>query len=81
MECPYCKQKMDLGHIHAPSSHAVYWLPEISTIEGLALSAKKIEKAGGVVIDEVTKVGFISTGKPQTYYCEKCSIFLTKLDK
>ena len=78
MECPYCKQEMIAGHIHAPASHGVYWMPEISKIDGMILSTKKIEEVGGALIDEVAKVGFISKDKPQTYYCEKCNIFITK---
>ncbi len=78
MKCPYCTQEMVIGHIHAPASYGVYWLPETSTIDGMTISSKKIEEVGGVLLDEVTKVGFISKGKIQTYYCEKCNVFITK---
>ncbi len=78
MECPYCKEEMKTGHIHAPASQGAYWLPETSRIDGVILSIKKIKEVGGILIDEVSKAGFISQNKPQTYYCEECSVFITK---
>ena len=43
MKCTYCNQKMIVEHIHAAASHAVYWTPEISKIEGMIRSDKKFE--------------------------------------
>ncbi len=77
MKCPYCNQPMKIGQIHAPASHGVYWLPEGAKMSGSLLSQKGIEGSGGIVMDEVYKVGFLSKSKPETAYCEECGVLIT----
>lgn len=82
MDCPYCKQMMDLGRLQA-GGKAVYWLPEKAE-DILLLSRRNVEKRGGIFLDKVpnnnlASLGLTSEGRPDSYYCRSCGIFITKL--
>lgn len=69
------------GKLYSPADKGLYWLPDStgrSELKGLWLQEKSIQAAGGVVLDELLPVGFIAKGKPDSFYCKTCHIFLTK---
>ena len=74
MNCPYCGGVMELGYIHAESSHAPYWLPKGAEIKWL--STKGVENSGGFVLGKATKIGFFSTERPASYYCDHCKLVI-----
>ena len=77
MKCPYCGQEMKPGRLHGgKGNYAVYWLPD--TVEEFLFTKDRIEKNGGVVLDDVTNIGFFSASKPESYWCSNCNIFITK---
>lgn len=77
-ECPWCHRELVRGRIFAPSSHCTYWLPDSADINGF-LTVKRVENAGGIVVDSATKVGFFSKMKSETWYCSQCQMLVTKL--
>lgn len=80
--CPCCGQPLLPGRLYSPAGQGVYWLPdstEPSEIPaGLYLHRKNIEASGGIVLDEVSPVGFLAKDRPQSLYCRACRLFLTK---
>ncbi len=80
MNCPYCRGEMTVGALYAPDSHATYWLPKDASPAGIALSEKRIEACGGLLLGKVSKLGFLSLGRPKTYRCAACGLLLTKQD-
>ncbi len=84
MECPFCHEEMKLGYIYGVSGRSVFWLP--STIRPKDLGAllatpKPIKEAGGIVLDKTTKLAFLSSKKPGSYYCKACHMLITKLEQ
>lgn len=79
MKCPYCSSDLVSGFVFAPSSHALYWLPNGQELGSSIISPNNIKKAGGLVLGEISKVGFFSTQRPETLYCNKCKVLITKI--
>ena len=78
MNCPYCGKEMKLGRLHSVSEHAVFWLPDHTEYKEWILTKERIEEHGGVVLDNVSKIGFLAKAKPESYWCENCNICITK---
>lgn len=78
MKCPYCGQEMKLGRLRGAGGHAVFWLPDNIIYEQWALTKNRIEAHGGVVLDDVTKIGFVAKARPESYWCNNCDICITK---
>lgn len=78
MKCPYCGQEMQLGRLQGAGGHAVFWFPDNTDYEQWTLTKNRIEAHGGVVLDDVTKIGFIAKARPESYWCSNCNICITK---
>ena len=78
MKCPFCDTEMVLGRICGTSGHCAYWIPDGSGVEG-ALTVKRIEKAGGLVMGSATRIGFFTKERPETWHCPQCQLLVTKL--
>lgn len=79
MKCPYCNQEMTAGNLYSVGGRAVYWFPQGKEYNGVVLSKSKIENQGGIVLDETTSVGFIAKNRPDSFWCKKCKVCITKL--
>ena len=75
--CPLCGEKMKAGYLSSVASKGVYWLPEKNKLLGSFLSDFVVQKSGGFVLGKVTKIGFIASKKPKSYYCSLCKILTT----
>ena len=81
MKCPYCNTEMVLGALYSGADRAVYWLPAYAERDFSFLGQKQIEKRDGVILDQITKVGFLAKERPSSYYCKTCKVILTQVDK
>ena len=79
MICPYCGGKMASGKIYCNQYDLlVYWLPSEIDIRALDVFGRTpILKAGGVLIDQPRKIGFMSKKKPVSYHCPTCHLLIT----
>jgi hypothetical protein len=74
MKCPFRTAQMECVRIYRDASRAVYWLPEGADNHKMGvLSNQRIERNGGFVIGEATKIGFFSKKKPDSYFCRNCN--------
>ena len=78
--CPYCGEEMTIGHIHSDGGRAAWWLPDRAE-PGTLVTERSIEKRGGFLLGKATKVGLFATDLPESLYCAKCGILITKLRK
>ena len=78
--CPYCGGEMTAGRIHSDGGRAAWWLPDRAEA-GTFVTEKSIEKRGGFLLGEATKIGLFATDLPESLYCAKCGILITKLQK
>ena len=79
MQCPYCRKEMIVGTIYGAGDRAAYWLPGRSKRDYHLLTRKNIEKRGGMMLDDVSRLGFFAKARPDSHYCNACRMFLTKL--
>ena len=52
---PFCDGNLIPGHIYAPESRAVYWLPETESNHGIIVTEENVKKSGGFVLGTVRK--------------------------
>ena len=83
MKCPYCEAEMKLGTILTAGGQAIYWFPYDGDREQISfrLSKARIERGGGFVLDDSTKIGLFAKQRPECYYCQNCHILLVSLNQ
>ena len=88
MLCPFCGAPMELGHLYGATERAIRWYPVGWKLadEPFLTTKKKVEQVGGVVVDRltkfsrVTKTGFFTKERPNSYCCKPCHAFITRFE-
>lgn len=70
MNCPYCNQKMESGHLKTEGGPGLIYMP-MNQSYGLFPTKKKIEKKGGIALDGPYKTRFNFTSIT-SYACKSC---------
>lgn len=82
MNCPFCSELMEPGHIYGPGARVPIWLPEDSPVlEDWRLTTTKIEQAGGCLLGEAHSAGLFQKKLSASYYCRKCGCIVTNLNE
>jgi len=77
--CPFCNQLMEHGKIYGEGGHGVYWMPiKHNECDFYFLNKRAVEKADGIVLDKLSKIGFFAKSRPISHYCKPCDLFITK---
>lgn len=79
-QCPVCGGEMQCGYILDARGVMTYWLPENKKYMSMALSRKRIESLGGVVLGTETKLGFYAKERSKSYFCAHCNLIITVVD-
>ena len=79
MICPYCQQEMHLGDLRSEGGRAVYWLPRYADLHHWLLTKKAVEDSGGLVLDQLSAMGFFAKERPSCYCCRECRVLIAKL--
>lgn len=69
MDCPYCKEKMEIGRIMASGGARIYWMPE-NACQGINIMKSTINgivKNGGFVVAN----GTTNISTPVNAFCCK----------
>jgi hypothetical protein len=78
--CPFCDGNLIPGHIYAPESRAVYWLPETESNQGIIVTEENVKKSGGFVLGTVRRIGFIAKKRAESLYCEQCKRLISIIE-